>query len=480
MFEVEDLAPSNPKAIQRARCRDRASAARSFGVLVVPFDEGPPARSPAAGAPRRGARRHLRPRRGLGPGARGRLRARAGSRPDGARRVQGVDAAGDRGGRAACARAAEPGQDDQGEPHEREDPDRPWRRRGRGDDARGARAGSTRCPRSARAGDGRRDAERVGCFPLITPTPRPATNCRGQRRRDADVLRAAAALDVRLPARGGASRRRRGDDRSAATRAQPADARRRYHARARRRTPRRADRPHTARSSASPRRRSGAPTRSAGSRTRSSSRSWTPHVPTELVTAREIEQRGGMTIAETQLVALSFGLAVPEPDEAFFDARRGACAAALPASWRDLAARGLSRTGPSLRPVARRPARPRRSSSVWIVARPLRESGDRTEALDDGARGAPASRRPLADPLLLGVHIAGTSSTRSRRPRCARPSGPRAMRASARRCRGCRGSSCDLKEFTAYTDVHGDAAAIAAIEHFGAIVTGELGRTGTS
>jgi adenylate cyclase len=193
------------------------------------------------------------------------------------------------------------------------------------------------------------------------------------------------------------------------------------------------------------------------------------------VTARQIEQRGGLTIAETQLVALSFGLAVPEPDEAFFTPDEALALqrfGELRAIWPpDVYLQIVRLYGQSLARIAETEANLFRLH----VARPLRESGDRTEALT-AVHEALSQLLPLADPLLLGVHrrhvehAFAQAAVREAERATDEGALPGAVEVSL--------LFCDLKDFTTYTDVHGDAAAIAAIEHFGAIVTGELGPHG--
>ena len=179
------------------------------------------------------------------------------------------------------------------------------------------------------------------------------------------------------------------------------------------------------------------------------------------VTARQIEERGGLAITETQLVALSFGLPVPEPDEPYFTPEEGLALqrfGELREIWRPEVYLQIVRLyGQSLGRIAETEANLFRLH----VARPLHESGDRTRALP-AVHEALSQLLPLADPLLLGVHRRhlehAFAQAAVREAERATHEGllPGAVEVTL--------LFCDLKDFTEYTDVHGDAAAIAAIE----------------
>ena len=193
------------------------------------------------------------------------------------------------------------------------------------------------------------------------------------------------------------------------------------------------------------------------------------------VTPRQIEEAGGLVVAETQLVALSFGLAVPDPDEPFFtedEARALQRFGELREIWRPEVYLQITRLyGQSLGRIAETEANLFRLH----VARPLHEGGDPVTALP-AVHDALSQLLPLADPLLLGVHRRriehAFAQAAVREAESLTPEGqlPGAVEVTL--------LFCDLKGFTEYTDVHGDAAAIEAVEHFAAAVTQELGEHG--
>ena len=193
------------------------------------------------------------------------------------------------------------------------------------------------------------------------------------------------------------------------------------------------------------------------------------------VTARQIEEQGGLAVTETQLVALSFGLPVPEPDEPYFTAEEGLALrrfGELREIWpAEVYLQIVRLYGQSLGRIAETEANLFRLH----VARPAAESGDRTRTLP-AVHEAFSQLLPLADPLLLGVHrrhiehAFAQAAVREAERVTSEGLLPGAVEVTL--------LFCDLKDFTEYTDVHGDAAAIAAIEQFAAIVTHELGPEG--
>lgn len=193
------------------------------------------------------------------------------------------------------------------------------------------------------------------------------------------------------------------------------------------------------------------------------------------VSARQIEERGGLTIPETQVVALSFGLSVPEPDEPFFTPDEALALqrfGELREIWRPEVYLQIVRLyGQSLGRIAETEANLFRLH----VARPLHQRGDRTRALP-AVHAALSQLLPLADPLLLGVHrrhiehAFAQAAVREAEQVSHEGLLPGSVEVTL--------LFCDLKDFTAYTDLQGDAAAITAIEHFAAIVTNELGPHG--
>ena len=193
------------------------------------------------------------------------------------------------------------------------------------------------------------------------------------------------------------------------------------------------------------------------------------------ITARQIEERGGLTVPETQLVALSFGLPVPEPDEPYFSSDEGAALqrfGELREIWpAEVYLQIVRLYGQSLGRIAETEANLFRLH----VARSLHERGERVDTLP-AVHEAFSQLLPLADPLLLGVHRRriehAFAQAAVREAEAVTPEGllPGAVEVTL--------LFCDLKDFTEYTDVHGDGAAIAAVERLASAVTQELGAHG--
>lgn len=193
------------------------------------------------------------------------------------------------------------------------------------------------------------------------------------------------------------------------------------------------------------------------------------------VTARQIEERGGLTVTETQLVALSFGLPVPAPDEPYFHPDEALALqrfGELREIWRPEVYLQIVRLyGQLLGRIAETEANLFRMH----VANPLHEAGDRATTLPM-VHDALSRLLPMADPLLLGVHrrriehAFAQAAVREAEQLSTEGRLPGAVEVTL--------MFCDLKDFTQYTDVNGDAAAIEAIEHLAAVVTQELGPDG--
>jgi adenylate cyclase len=193
------------------------------------------------------------------------------------------------------------------------------------------------------------------------------------------------------------------------------------------------------------------------------------------VTAREIEEQGGLKIAETQLVSLSFGMPVPEPDEPYFTPEEALAFrrfGELREIWPPDVYLQIARLyAHSLGRIAETEANLFRMH----VARPLHARGERSDTLP-AVHEAFSRLLPVADTLLVGVHrrhiehAFAQAAVREAEMVTHEHLLPGAVEVTL--------LFCDLKDFTEYTDVQGDAAAIAAIERFGAVVTQELGAHG--
>jgi hypothetical protein len=129
-----------------------------------------------------------------------------------------------------------------------------------------------------------------------------------------------------------------------------------------------------------------------------------PGIAERTVSAREIEERGGLTVEETEEMVESFGLPVPEPDQpaftpeeakAFIDLKR------LEDVWPpDVAVQAGRVYGRLLARIAQTELQLFR---VYVVPRMQAEGHQREETLQ-AVREAFTALWPLADPILAGVH----------------------------------------------------------------------------
>ena len=195
-----------------------------------------------------------------------------------------------------------------------------------------------------------------------------------------------------------------------------------------------------------------------------------------VVSPAEIEARGGLSIAESQLMALSFGLRAPEPDEPYFTEEEAAALnriGELREIWPPEVYLRVARVyGEALARLA---------EAEFTAFR--HEVEPKLRAASGGSlRALPAIHQafsqllPLTDPLILGVH----------RRRIELETAQAAVREAERHSQSgvlpgavdVTLAFCDIKDFTAYADARGDAAAIAAIEQFASAVASELGEHG--
>ncbi len=194
------------------------------------------------------------------------------------------------------------------------------------------------------------------------------------------------------------------------------------------------------------------------------------------VSAVEIEAQGGLSVAETQLMALSFGLRAPEPDEPYFTPEEGMALrriGELREIWPPEVYLRVARVyGQALARVAevefdafRHEVEPQLRAA----------SGGSLQALP-AIHEAFSQLLPLTDPLILGVHRRRveleTAQAAVREAERHSESGvlPGAVDVTL--------AFCDIKDFTAYAEARGDAAAVAAIEQFASAVASELGEHG--
>ncbi len=194
------------------------------------------------------------------------------------------------------------------------------------------------------------------------------------------------------------------------------------------------------------------------------------------VSAAEIAGRGGLTIAETQVMALSFGLRAPEAEEPYFTPEEGEALrriGELREIWPPEVYLRVARVyGQALARIAEVEFEAFRHE----VEPKLRAASGGSLAALPAIHEAFSRLLPLTDPLILGVHRRRveleTAQAAVREAERHSPSGvlPGAVEVTL--------AFCDLKDFTAYAETHGDAAAVAAIEQFAVAVSGELGEQG--
>jgi adenylate cyclase len=194
------------------------------------------------------------------------------------------------------------------------------------------------------------------------------------------------------------------------------------------------------------------------------------------VSPRQIEADGGLTVEETRLVVLNFGLPAPDPDEPYFTAAEAHVLVrfgALREFWPAQVYLQIVRVyGQALAHIAQTEINVFR---LYIEPKLRSESGGPARARR-AVQEAFGELLPLADPMLLGVHrrrveheltqaVVREAETRT-------PEGvlPGALEVTF--------LFCDLKDFSAYADAQGDAAAADLIERLVAVVTSELGHHG--
>jgi adenylate cyclase len=190
----------------------------------------------------------------------------------------------------------------------------------------------------------------------------------------------------------------------------------------------------------------------------------------------EIEEEGGLSTAETQVMALNFGLRAPEPDEPYFTPEESEALkriGQLREIWPpDVYLRVARVYGQALARVAEIEMEAFRHD---VVPQLQDASGGSLSALS-AIHEAFGQLLPLADPLILGVH----------RRRIELETSQAAVREAERHSTfgvlpgavDVTLAFCDLKDFTAYAETHGDASALAAVEQFATTVASELGEHG--
>ena len=193
------------------------------------------------------------------------------------------------------------------------------------------------------------------------------------------------------------------------------------------------------------------------------------------ITPEEIAAEGGLSVEETGDVMLAFGFPPPAadepaftPDEAHVFVELGRLRAIWPHELRVQLARLYGRT---LARVADAEVQAFRRYSMPLLSHQVE---DRVAELG-AVQSAFEELLPLADPLLVGIH----------RRWIEHELGQVAAHDAELRARGRLPGAvdvaflfCDLKDFTRYVELEGDAAAIVVIEEFFDVITRERGEGG--
>lgn len=194
------------------------------------------------------------------------------------------------------------------------------------------------------------------------------------------------------------------------------------------------------------------------------------------VSPAQIEADGGLTVDETRLVVLNFGLPAPDPQEAYFTAAEADVLVRfghLREIWPPEVYLQIVRVyGQALAHIAQTEINLFR---LYVEPNLRSASGDPVRARQ-AVQQAFGQLLPLADPMLLGVHRRRVEHEVTqavvREAEIRTPEGvlPGAIEVTF--------LFCDLKDFSRYADAHGDAAAVDLIERLTVVVTGELGHHG--
>ena len=194
-----------------------------------------------------------------------------------------------------------------------------------------------------------------------------------------------------------------------------------------------------------------------------------PGMEERTVTAAEIEAAGGASVEQICQIMDAYGLPPPEPDQAAFtpeEARVFMEVKALEEFWPvEVGAQVARVQGRLLQRIAQTELQVFRVQ----VERRLRAEGEDPVAALGAVQQVFARLLPLADPLIVGVHRRWVehelAQAAVREAESSMPGGdlPGAVEVAF--------LFCDLKDFTAYADGEGDAAAVAAIDRFTEVVT---------
>lgn len=195
------------------------------------------------------------------------------------------------------------------------------------------------------------------------------------------------------------------------------------------------------------------------------------------VSPAQIAARGGLSVEHTATMMEAFGLPRPPPEEPTFTPEEAVALVELgelEELWPDVVRLQVGRAyGAMLAGIARAEVQ----AFQTHTERQVRERGGDAATQLSAVKATFERLLPLADPLLLGVH----------RRWLEHELGQRAVRAAEQHVAAIELPGavdvtflfCDLKDFTAFAETQGDAAAMTAIERFVDVVAHERGDDGT-
>jgi len=199
-----------------------------------------------------------------------------------------------------------------------------------------------------------------------------------------------------------------------------------------------------------------------------------PAIAERTVSAREIEERGGITVTTNLRVMEAFGLPKPAPDEAYFTPREADALVEigrLGDLWPPEVMIQVSRVYGRL--LARIAQTEIQLFRLHVERRLLAEGEDPLSALRS-VQDAFARLLPISEPILVGVHRRwvehelAQAAIREAESEAGAGSLPGAVQVTF--------LFCDLKDFTAYADREGDEAAVQVIDRFAETVVRQRGR----
>jgi len=198
-----------------------------------------------------------------------------------------------------------------------------------------------------------------------------------------------------------------------------------------------------------------------------------PAIAERTVSAKEIEDRGGISVATNLTMMQAFGLPMPAPDEAYFTPREAGALVEIGRIgdlWPEEVMIQVSRVyGRLLARIAQTEVQLFR---LHVERRLLAEGEDRLAALRR-VQDAFARLLPVSEPILVGVHRRWVEHELAQAAvrEAETEAGARALPGAV----SVTFLFCDLKDFTAYADREGDEAAVGVIDRFADTVVRQRG-----